>query len=396
MANNPPSKIWYPSKYHQLPDIANDETEEILKEMIAEIESVYGQAYAELKEKADEYFLWFVDEDERQKQLVLSGKQSLKDYQNWRERKMATGRHWYALTATMADNMTNSNLIAHSIINDYLPEVYAINGNYSTYQIEHATNINMHFELFDEQTIERIIREHPDMLPRSSVNISKDIQWNKQQMESAVVQSILQGESVFECAERLAGVTDMNEAAAIRNAKTMVTSAQNGGRQDSYERAESMGIKMEKRWLATLDGHTRPSHRALDGVAIPVNETFDNGCEFPGDPNGAPAEVYNCRCRLIAAFPEQDFSKVERHSRLDAEDMTYDDWKNAHGGEPIFKKAHNANRDLKMWREYQDLLGRKVPGKFSDFQDLKYNHPDLWKQMISAARKARWNRRNGI
>lgn len=389
---NVPKKIWYPSKYHQVPDVAYDETERILAEMIAEIESVYGQAYVELHDKADAYLAWFTAEDVKQREMFQDGIITAKEYQNWRMRKMFEGRHWFAMAETMAMDLSNSNGIAMSIISSYLPEVYALNGNWTAYQIEKATTVNMSFELFDEQTIERLIREHPDLLPKPSVNIPLDMQWNKQNLQSAVIQSILQGESVDQCADRLAAVTDMNQSSAIRNAKTMVTSAQNGGRQDCYERAESMGIKMLKRWLATLDGHTRASHRALDGVAIPVDETFDNGCEFPGDPNGEPAEVYNCRCRTISEFPDQDFSKFERNSRLG--DMSYDDWKDAHGGEPIFKKARNANRDYDMMREYRKLLGKRVPTNIKDFQNIKYNNPQEWAKMKSDARKERNRRRN--
>lgn len=389
---NVPKKIWYPSKYHQVPDIAYDETERILAEMIAEIESVYGQAYVELHDKASEYLAWFQAEDVKQRKMFQDGVITAKEYQNWRMRKMFEGRHWYAMAETMAVDLSNSNLIAMSIIGGYLPEVYAINGNWAAYQIEKATTVNLSFELFDEQTIERLIREHPDLLPKPSVNIPLDMQWNKQNLQSAVVQSILQGESVDQCADRLASVTDMNQSSAIRNAKTMVTSAQNGGRQDCYERAESMGIKMLKRWLATLDGHTRPSHRELDGVAIPVNDVFANGCMYPGDPNGDPAEVYNCRCKSIPAFPDQDFSQFERNSRL--EDMTYDEWKNAHGGEPIFKKARNANRDYDMMREYRKLLGKRVPTHIKDFQKIKYENPQEWAKMKSDARKERNRRRN--
>lgn len=380
------------SKYHQLPDEAYDETEEILAQMIADIESVYGQAYDELYQTATDYLAWFVDEDKKRRELFQAGKIALDVYRNWRINKLLTGRHWYAMAETMANNLANSNGIAYSIINDYLPEVYAVNGNWATYQLEKQTQINTSFELYDEQTIERLIREHPDLLPTVSVNIPLDKRWNKQNLTSAVMQSILQGESVDGLASRLAAVSDMNQSSAVRNAKTMVTSAQNGGRQDSYERAESLGIQIQKRWLATLDFHTRASHRVLDGVAIGIHDTFDNGLAFPGDPSGDPAEVYNCRCRLISAFPDQDFSKFERHSRLG--DMSYSDWKTAHGGEPEFKASRNANRDMSMWKEYKNLLGKKVPQKFTDFQEFKYKNTSEWKKMVSDARKARNKRRS--
>lgn len=54
-----------------------------------------------------------------------------------------------------------------------------------------------------------------------------------------------------------------------------------------------------KRWLSAEDDDVRDSHRELDGTVIPVGDVFDNGCAYPGDPEGAPEEVINCRCVLV-------------------------------------------------------------------------------------------------
>lgn len=310
-----------------LPDIGNTETENLLKNLIAEIEKVYGQAHEELQKKADEYLVWFKAMDKKKREQWKNGEITKQDYQNWRKNKILTGQHWYAMSQTMADNLANSNSIAASIINGYIPTVYAINGNYTAYIIERETNINTAFTLFNEQAVERLIRENPDLLPKAKIDIPKDKQWNKKNMLSAVMQSIIQGESIDDLAKRLASVTDMNETSAVRNARTMITSAQNAGREDQYKRAESMGIKLSKCWIATLDHRTRASHIAIDGEIIKEGETFSNGLEYPGDMNGDPREVYNCRCRTIAIFEDQDFSKLERHSRLG--EMSYDAWKNS-------------------------------------------------------------------
>jgi hypothetical protein len=94
---------------------------------------------------------------------------------------------------------------------------------------------------------------------------------------------------------------------------------------------------------------------------------------------------------MIEVFKDQDFSKFDRNNRLG--DMSYDEWKTAHGTEKPFKAARNENRDMRMHDEYRDLLGKKCPRSFDDFQDVKYNHPSQWKQMVSDARKARNARR---
>ena len=104
-------------------------------------------------------------------------------------------------------------------------------------------------------------------------------------------------------AGRLSKVADMNETAAIRNARTMVTCAENKGRQDSYARATADGIVMKREWIATNDRRTRHWHAELDGVEVDIDEPWENEfgkIMFPGDPSADPANTYNCRCSMAA------------------------------------------------------------------------------------------------
>ena len=106
-------------------------------------------------------------------------------------------------------------------------------------------------------------------------------------------------------------VIGMDETAAIRNARTMVTGAENKGRQDSYARATADGIILHKEWLATNDGRTRHWHAELDGQTVPQDKPFSNAVGlimFPGDPGAHPANVYNCRCSMAAVV--KGFKKV--------------------------------------------------------------------------------------
>ena len=377
-----------------LQDLGYVETEQILFEMKAEIESVYGQAYDEMFEKAKEFLDRYRAEDSKKRLQVQNGELDPEAYKTWRRTQMMLGRENYALMEQLAEDLKNADLIAYSVINGHIPEVYAVNSNWSMFSISKQLNMNLAFSLIDEQTIERLLRDKPDLLPKTNLNIPKDMQWNKQHLSSAITQSILQGETIDETAKRLASVTDMNMNAAVRNATTMTTSAQNGGRVDSYYRAIDMGIKLKHRWLATLDGHTRLTHRQCDGTVVEVGEEFPNGLLFPGDPNGEPSEVYNCRCVITAVVDGQNYDFKERNNRIDRMgNMSYSEWKNSHGGESLFKAARNVNRDMDMHEEYMMLLGKKIPKNFTDFQKLKYNNRKLWWELVGEARKARNKRR---
>ena len=369
-----------------------DGVDEILEELIGEVESVYGQAYEELRADAEKFLADFREADEAKRKAVENGTLSAEDYKNWRRTQLLTGRTMYAKVDAIASNLSNANLIALSVINGYMPWVYATSGNWAIYDIEHNAQINTGFTLYNEAAIEKIIRENPDLLPRKELNIPWDKLWNKQQLNSAIMQAIIQGDTVEKIADRLAAVTDMSRNHALTNAVTMTTAAQSGGRVDTYKRAMDMGINIKgNAWLATLDGHTRTSHRKQDNVVVPVGEKFPNGLTRPGDPNGHPSEVYGCRCTLVAIFADQDLSKIDRHSRLG--DMSYEEWKNAKGDEPIFRKARNVNRDMRMHEEYRRLLGNKIPKRFADFQEMKYSDREQWRKHISDARKERNRRR---
>lgn len=388
-----------PNKYNPLlSDEGYIETERLLFNLTAELESVYGIAYEEMLEKAEKYLAWFSVEDEKKRKLYENGDLSKDEYLRWRRTAMLTGRNYYEVIDVLAQDLTSSNLIASSIINGYTPEVYATNTNYMQYTIEKGLNAHTSFALFDEQTVEKLIRDKPDLLPKSVVNIPKDLQWNKTKLNSAILQGILQGETINKVAARLAAVTDMNRNSAIRNAATMLTSVQNAGRNDSIIRAEQMGVKIRKRWLATLDGHTRPSHRQADGEIREIGRPFSNGLQYPGDPHGAAAEVYNCRCCLVSQVDKQQNELPDRFTKeLGRWNTSYSEWKNQHGGgHTMTWAAKNVNRDLAMYEEYKSLLGNKIPSNFKDFQKMKYTNRSQWWQTVSEARKARNRRRANV
>jgi len=150
----------------------------------------------------------------------------------------------------------------------------------------------------NSKVIANLRRARRIKLPTKSVDIAEDLKWNAKKINGVLLQSIQSGESIPKIARRLQTVTDMNKKAAIRNARTMVTSAENVGRINSMKDLNNQGVDMEKSWIATLDTRTRDSHLSMNGETVPVNKSFSNGLDYPGDYNGDPAEVYNCRCSL--------------------------------------------------------------------------------------------------
>lgn len=195
-------------------------------------------------------------------------------------------------------------------------------------------------------------------------------------------------------------ITTMSRASAIRTARTAITGAQNAGRMDCYAEAKKIGIQLKKQWQATLDNRTRHSHAMLDGVQVENEEKFPNGCRFPGDQQGAPAEIYNCRCTLISKLDGVNTSNAQRRAQNPVTgewelipDMTYKEWaawkesENKTAWDLYMKKGRNLSADDKQWQEYRKVLGKKVPNTLDSFQNLKYTDPETWKQLQKTKRQ---------
>lgn len=217
------------------------------------------------------------------------------------ERTILNARY-QRLTEELAESITKVNQTAAAYINGQLPQIYSVNYN----EVARAANKavaqlsgRISFDLVDAGTIKRLSTVEENLLPYKVVNGRRDVRWNVAKINSEVTQGILQGESIPNIAKRLGNVLDMNATSAIRNARTTVTSAQNKGRMDMLHNAEDKGVIMKKGWSAHIDGRERPSHAALDGDFVGIDEEFANGLMYPGDPNGEPEELYGCRCALV-------------------------------------------------------------------------------------------------
>lgn len=155
------------------------------------------------------------------------------------------------------------------------------------------------FSIINEDVLDRLIRDGEITLPQRKLSIPKDEQWNAKQMTSKILQGIQNGDAIPDIASSLMQVIGNNTVSAVRNARTMVTSAENHGRLDSYQNLENQGVVQKKVWIATADDRTRESHLELDGEEVDINDRFSNGCMFPADEScGDPSEVWNCRCSM--------------------------------------------------------------------------------------------------
>lgn len=198
------------------------------------------------------------------------------------------------------------------------------------------------FNLMNKKTVEKLRSQRTMNVPRwRRFSIPKDRRWNEKFMTSQLLQGMMQGESIREMRNRLfqeidkksekgrtpeqrLDILERNLRSAVRNARTMVTNAECGGRLDSYRELESRGVVQKKVWIATPDDRTRESHFELDGEEVDIDEEFSNGCMFPADENCPDeSEIWNCRCSMkdhIIGFRRADGS-ISYINRPDTETL---------------------------------------------------------------------------
>lgn len=330
----------------------------------------YAQAIKGIEDELFDYLRRYQVKDKRWREWVESGEKTVEEYQKWRTGQMAVGKRWADQKEVIANQLFEVNKDLREYIRKEMPQVYADNFNYATYKLEKDAHIDTGFNLYNKEAVERIIGEDADVLKgpgrrvKGLITRGKAVAWDKKQLQSVMIQGILQGDSIPKLAERLAttvGVSD--EKAAIRYARTMATGSMNAGRVDAYKRAESKGVEMVQRWVATEDNRTRHSHRWLNGEERPVGEAFSNGCEYPGDPKGDASEIYNCRCCLrgvVKGLERQAYKYKD--STIDG--MSYDEWLNAKPEyNPIMLPKEKAENIAEAWRAKYRSGSRKKRGK---------------------------------
>lgn len=302
------------------------ETERRLATLENKIAAQYNDAYRELLKTCNEYFKKFEERYQKEYAAYQNGEYTDAEFKAWVKAQIARGEHWNRLRENAALRITKANETAASYINDTTPSIWTLNYNYTAYQADKAMGIS--FDIYDENTVRRLIVEDPKLLPsisQKAIDRAKDTAWNRNQFTKDVTSGILQGKSPTQLAKTIKHTMGLNQVSAIRNARTAITSAQNGGRMDGYDKLASMGVQMQKEWMATLDGRTRDSHRDLDGERVPYDEPFSNGLMFPADPQGAGREVWNCRCTMRAIFPENNEPRKMTYYGRNAEEA-FEKW----------------------------------------------------------------------
>ena len=307
------------------------------QELQEKLQLTYADAIDGMTSRIETSLKEFAAEDAKWQADVAAGKEDAKAYKAWRKGQALHNDRLKALKQALTQDLTAADKMAMAYVNQVPAGVYAEGMNFATYEIEHGAKANTSFTLYNKNTIMELVANEPDLLPQAAFDKAKDTAWNSRHVTSAVTQAVLHGQTIPQLATSIAGIAAMDQRAAMKAARTAMTSAHSLGKLKGYERAAGMGIDVEKQWLAALDSRTRGSHRHLDGETVQLDAEFSNGLKYPGDPDGPASEVYNCRCTLVPVIGDVEYDEVERANKLGK--MSYEEWK----AEKLTKEQKLAN-----------------------------------------------------
>lgn len=310
--------------------------DEQLEDLEARLTSMYAQTAKEVQSDLDKFLSKYKAEDAKKQAMVEADEMTKDEYIDWRNRQIFRSNAMRAKIDDVTARMVNTDKQAMSMVNDQLPETYATSYNFGGYRAEamsHQAGFDYtQFTIINQDAVKELATKDPDLIPwKADPDVEEDKRWNRQHIQEAVRQGIVKGDSMDDIAKRLLPIVNMDKNAAIRTARTAVNGIENKGRKDATERVKAAGIPMIEMWSCTHDNRTRDTHILLDKTLPNEKGLFGEGIlttllEYPGDPSGDPAEVYNCRCGLMSTIKGIDHSKDDELYAKMMEEEYYDDW----------------------------------------------------------------------
>ena len=357
----------------------------------AKIKRIYAEAARDVEQKILHYTDTFKKRDAEMQKKLKSGEISQADYDNWKSRIVFRGKRWNNVRDTIWSQLYHTRQTTTDMINGERKAMFQNVVNYSQYQIDKDFNFSLSFNIYDNATVTRLIKEDPDLVPDVKYPVpGRDYAWSKKQIASAATQGVIQGESIPEISRRIANkLSSANMVSMTRCARTAMTGAHNSGRIEAMHNAQDLGIKVQKLWIATLDSRTRDWHRDLDGQLAEVDEPFYSHfgeIMYPGDPNARPANVWCCRCSLGWEYPEyknqydtraardEDKESETYEKTIEVKDMTYREWERSKQKEQQKSAEHSNSSLLRRASQSVQKTDYDEPKNLSDVLSTLYDN----------------------
>lgn len=297
------------------------------------IKHVYETAKAEMQDQLTEFIECFKELDEYKRVQLENGNISADDYRTWLRNQVFQSEQMKAKLDNITDICTKTQSTAYKMARHEQYTTFANGANFAYYSLEKQAGASLNLTIYNTTAVQRLLTEQPRILPNKQIKSASNKTYDAKVFNRYVTQGIIQGKNVTEIAtQAVNGMADTEMHWAENNAITALTSAQNAGTLQQLKEAKAMGLDVKKQWNATLDYHTRETHRLLDQQTAELEEPFKvlgYQIDYPADPHAAPEMVYHCRCRLTGVLGKYKPRNAKRRDNVTKEvipEQTYQEW----------------------------------------------------------------------
>lgn len=318
-----------------------DEAEVALTELQRKIRKLYTAAGTAGEKQLAAFLQKFAEQDKEKRQQLNDGTITAEQFRAWRA-SILNGKDWMQLRDEIVNGYVKVDEQAADAINEALPTMYAEGYNYGTFGAEFQSGVDTDYTLLTTAAVAALIAAKKLSLPTVKASKKKLRRWHGKNLYSSTIQLLFTVSDVTVAAGSAKRAATRGAEAQKRSSDYYLSSEWADAQFKAYERAEEKGIQTEKIWLATLDSRTRHTHRLLDGERVGLHDKFSNGCMMARDPNGTPAETYNCRCatNYFVKGVEWDASDLSQRNTTHLKEADYQEWKSAksvskHKGESV-------------------------------------------------------------
>lgn len=206
-----------------------------------------------------------------------------------------------------------------------------------------------------------------------------------EKLEEVITSGLMTGKSSRRMAMELEELTNYGKFASERIIRTETTYISNAAEIESYKEC---GIDKYV-FIATLDLRTSSQCRECDKKIFNVKDA-EAGVNLP-------ALHPHCRSTTRAYLGEDTLKAIKRRARdpetgksyLVLGDMSYKQWydkfvidKYGKDKTEVFEKMiKNKSSDRKQFNKFKEVLGKESPKTLKDFQELKYNNSDEYRNL---------------
>lgn len=191
-------------------------------------------------------------------------------------------------------------------LSSHLESIYNLNYQDGAKEIQDEVKRQLTFDMLNRDAIYR-----SSISDLGKIGLKNNADAVRNNIRQSLTQGIVQGEGIKTMSKRIQTDLQQNMNNAIRIARTETTRTMGTARMDVLKDARDLGITVQKRWVATNDGKTRPSHVMVNGETVDLDEPFSNGLMTVGDPNGPASEVINCRCAMVGKVVDDEEDQKE-------------------------------------------------------------------------------------